>query len=86
LANRNAMTYLLAGEVFPKVLRGKGAGLAASLGKVGAVATAFLLPVLLVAIGTHVLLLILVGTSQLGAAITWLFRIETKGVSLEKVG
>ena len=33
----NAMTYLLAGEVFPTHIRGKGAGFAASFAKVGAV-------------------------------------------------
>jgi MFS transporter, putative metabolite transport protein len=31
------------------------------------------------------LLLILVGTSLLGALITWLYAIETKGVNLEKI-
>ena len=37
----NAMTYLLAGEVFPTEVRGKGAGFAASFAKIGAVLTAF---------------------------------------------
>ena len=32
------------------------------------------------------LLYILVGSSLLGAVITWLFRIETAGVNLEEVG
>jgi len=32
------------------------------------------------------LLLILVGTSLLGAMVTWAFRIETTGVNLEKIG
>jgi len=40
----NAITYLLAGEVFPTQIRGKGAGFAASFAKVGAVATAFFFP------------------------------------------
>ena len=43
----NAQTYLLAGEVFPTDIRGKGAGFAASFAKIGAVLTAFLFPVLL---------------------------------------
>lgn len=81
----NAMTYLIAGEVFPTRLRGKGAGLAASIAKVGAVLTAFLFPVLLHAIGTDLLLYILVGTSLLGAWITWHYRIETRGKSLEEL-
>ena len=82
----NAMTYLLAGEVFPTKIRGVGAGFAASFAKMGAVLTAFLFPLLLKDIGTQTLLLALVGTSLLGALVTWIFRIETNGVSIEKLG
>jgi len=82
----NAQTYLIAGEVFPTAIRGKGAGFAASFAKIGACLTAFLFPILLADLGTSTLLYILVGTSLLGALITWLFRIETAGVSLEAVG
>ena len=82
----NATTYLLAGEVFPTAVRGKGAGLAASFAKIGAVLTAFLFPVLLVSAGTDFLLMVLVATSLLGAWITWQFRIETTGVNLEEIG
>jgi putative MFS transporter len=81
----NAMTYLIAGEVFPIAIRGTGAGFAASFAKIGAVLTAFLFPILLKDIGTTLLLLILVGTSLLGALVTWAYAFETKGVSLEKV-
>jgi len=82
----NAQTYLLAGEVFPTHVRGMGAGFAAAFAKIGAVTTAFLFPILLADIGTRTLLYGLVVTSLLGAAITWLFRIETTGVDLEKIG
>ena len=82
----NAMTYLIAGEVFPTKIRGSGAGFAASFAKIGAVATAFLFPVLLNEIGTGILLYILVGTSLLGAFVTWRFGIETMGVNLENIG
>ena len=82
----NAQTYLLAGEVFPTAIRGTGAGFAAAAGKIGAVATAFLFPILLVSIGTTTLLYILVVTSLLGAYVTWQFRIETTGVNLQDVG
>lgn len=81
----NAMTYLIAGEVFPTKLRGKGAGFAASFAKIGAVLTAFLFPVLLASIGTTALLYCLVVTSLLGALVTWGFAIETKGLNLEKL-
>jgi len=82
----NAQTYLIAGEVFPTRIRGLGAGFAASFAKIGAVLTAFLFPVLLADIGTAILLYILAGTSLLGAWVTWQFRIETKGINLEKMG
>ncbi|CAN5604689.1 MFS transporter [soil metagenome] len=81
----NAMTYLLAGEVFPTKVRGIGAGFAASFGKIGAVLTAFFFPILLKDIGTATVLYVLVGTSLLGAIITARFGIETNGVNLEKV-
>lgn len=82
----NAQTYLLAGEVFPTEIRGKGAGFAAAFAKVGAVLTAFLFPVLLADAGVNFLLSVLIATSLLGAWVTWQFRIETTGISLEKIG
>jgi MFS transporter, putative metabolite transport protein len=82
----NAQTYLLAGEVFPTNVRGMGAGFAAAFAKIGAVSTAFLFPILLADIGTQSLLYILVGTSLLGAIVTWAFRIDTTGVNLEQIG
>ncbi len=78
----NAQTYLLAGELFPTHLRGLGAGVAAAAGKVGAVLTAFLFPVLLAQWGTQRLLPLLVLSSLVGAAVTWIYRIETKGIDL----
>jgi len=82
----NAMTYLIAGEVFPTNIRGKGAGFAASVAKVGAVITAFFFPILLKEIGTVSLLWLLVGASLIGAVCTWLFAIETRGRNLETFG
>ncbi|UOM34626.1 MFS transporter [Acuticoccus sp. I52.16.1] len=82
----NAQTYLIAGEVFPTEIRAKGAGFAASFAKIGAVATAFLFPVLLVDIGTEWLLGGLVATSLVGAVVTAVWRIETSGLSLEAIG
>jgi MFS family permease len=82
----NAQTYLLAGEVFPTAVRGMGAGFAASFAKIGAVATAYLFPILLVDIGTRTLLYGLIITSLLGAVVTWHYRIETTGVNLDHIG
>ncbi len=67
-------------------VRGKGAGFAAAFAKVGAVLTAFLFPVLLADAGINFLLSVLIASSLLGAWITRQFRIETTGVSLEKIG
>jgi nitrate/nitrite transporter NarK len=82
----NAQTYLLAGEVFPTAIRGAGAGFAAAFAKIGAVATAFLFPILLDMIGTRFLLYGLIVSSVLGAIVTWFFRIETAGVNLDQIG
>ncbi|SDK75269.1 Sugar transporter [Maridesulfovibrio ferrireducens] len=79
----NAITYLIAGEVFPTKIRGKGAGFAASIAKIGAVITAFFFPFLLKDLGTEIILYFLVGCSLLGAVVTWFFRIETSGMNLE---
>jgi MFS transporter, putative metabolite transport protein len=81
----NAQTYLLAGEVFPTAIRGKGAGFAAAFAKIGAVLTAFFFPILLAGIGTQALLYGLIGTSILGALVTWAYRIETTGVKLDRL-
>ncbi len=82
----NAMTYLIAGEVFPTHIRGKGAGFAASFAKIGAVLTAFLFPLLIQSIGKQALLYTLVFAFIGGAVITFIFAIETKGISLETIG
>jgi putative MFS transporter len=82
----NAQTYLLAGEVFPTAIRGKGAGFAAAFAKIGAVATAFLFPILLVSIGTRWLLYGLIVSSVLGAIVTSVYQIETTGVNLDHIG
>jgi len=46
----------------------------------------FLFPLLLRSIGTEALLYGLMGTSLLGAVVTLVFRIETTGINLEKIG
>lgn len=63
-----------------------GAGFAAAFAKIGAVMTAFLFAILLASIGTRALLYGLVVTSILGAIVTWLYRIETTGVKLDRIG
>jgi MFS transporter, putative metabolite transport protein len=46
---------------------------------------AFLFPIFLYTIGASMLLLLLAGTSLLGAVFTWNFAIETKGLNLEAI-
>jgi MFS transporter, putative metabolite transport protein len=67
-------------------VRGMGAGFAAMIGKVGAVATTYGFPILLVTLGTQTLLYILAVSAVLGAIVTWIFRIETNGVNLDTIG
>ncbi|MGO1118104.1 MFS transporter [Rhodovibrionaceae bacterium A322] len=81
----NAQTYLIAGEVFPTSLRAQGAGFAASFAKIGAVATAFIFPLLLDSIGTAPLLYLLILCCLLGAYVTWRCRIDTTGKNLESL-
>jgi MFS family permease len=73
----NPQTYLLAGELFPTALRGRGAGLAAAVGKLGAIAAALAMPALLQRWGPGPLLPALAATSLLGAALTWGLRLDT---------
>ncbi len=56
------------------------------IAKIGAVATAFLFPILLDAIGTRLLLYGLIVASVLGALVTWQYRIETAGVNPDRLG
>ncbi|MGD1939947.1 MAG: MFS transporter [Leptolyngbyaceae cyanobacterium] len=84
-AGPNATTFLLSGEVFPTAIRATGAGFAAAFAKAGAVLGTFVLPILQKSWGVSWLLLSLAVCCVLAAAITFIFRIETTGQSLETV-
>ncbi|MGB5714709.1 MAG: MFS transporter [Waterburya sp.] len=81
----NSTTFLLSGEVFPTSIRASGAGLAAAIAKAGAVLGTFTLPLLKKTVGIPHLLILLALCCLLGALITYIFRIETKGIPLETV-
>ncbi|MFF3563177.1 MFS transporter [Streptomyces sp. NPDC002574] len=81
----NATTFTLPAEVFPSDVRAAGHGFAAGCGKLGAALGTFLFPVLLNAVGTSALLYGVAATSALGLLVTWCFRIETRGRSLEEL-
>ena len=70
---------------FPTAVRGNGAGFAAAFAKIGAVMTAFLFPSSSTRSARRRSFTCLIVTSLLGAAVTWLFRIETTGVSLDSL-
>lgn len=81
----NSQTYLISGEVFPICIRAKGAGFSASIGKVGAITTAFLFPILMNIFGVSPVLIALIFTSLLGAWVTHHYRFETSGQNIENL-
>ncbi|MBD5355534.1 MAG: MFS transporter [Bacteroides sp.] len=67
------MTYVLPSKVFPVEVRGQGSGIAASIGKMGAVLGVFFIPFLLKAGGSSLVLVVSIIVMLLGAIITYLF-------------
>ncbi len=82
-AGPNATTYLLPAEVYPTLLRATGHGIAAASGKVGAVIGTFFLPLATVWFGLSPSLAVIAVLTLVGAVVTWFFRIETRGTSLD---
>lgn len=68
------VTYVLPPKVYPVAVRGFGTGIAASLGKIGAVLGVFFIPVLLEVGGTHLVLIVSAIVMIIGAIVTYLFR------------
>ncbi|MGB3193544.1 MAG: MFS transporter [Limnoraphis sp.] len=81
----NSTTFLLSGEVFPTSIRASGAGFAAAFAKAGAVIGAFTLPILQHSIGVPVLLFLLALICLFAAALTYLFRVETRERYLDSI-
>lgn len=67
------ITYVLPPKVFPLRYKGYGAGLAASIGKVGAVLGVFVIPVLLKWGGSDLVLLVSIAVMAAGAVVTTVF-------------
>lgn len=84
-AGPNSTTFLLSGEVFPTSIRASGAGFAAAVAKAGAVLGAFALPILQKDFGTPILLVLLALICILAAVMTYFFKVETTGRSLQSV-
>ena len=72
------VTFVLPPKVYPVATRGFGTGIAASLGKVGAVLGVFFIPVLLDIGGTSLVLIVSAVVMTVGALVTFLFRNCTK--------
>lgn len=68
------VTYVLPPKVYPVAIRGLGTGIAASLGKIGAVLGVFFIPVLLHSGGTTLVLIVSAAVMALGALVTFVFR------------
>ena len=81
----HSTTFLLSGEVFPTSIRASGAGFAAAFAKAGAVIGAFTLPILQHSVGVPVLLFLLALICLFAAALTYLFRVETRERYLDSV-
>lgn len=78
----NATTYLIPAEVFPTRLRTTGHGFAAACGKLGATFGVLLLPTALADYGRTPVMFGLGGLCVLGAVVTALLRIETRGSAI----
>lgn len=79
----NATTFLLPVEVFPTRLRATGHGFAAACGKAGATFGVFFIPMAVHSFGLRSTMAMLGIFCLLGAMITVIARVETKGLALE---
>ena len=70
------MTYVLPPKVYPVEIRGLGSGIAASIGKLGAVLGVFFIPVLLEAGGSSLVLIVSIIVMGVGGLITFIFNPE----------
>ena len=78
----NATTYLLPAEVYPTRLRSTGHGFAAACGKGGATLGTFLLPAATSHFGTGRTMIVIGISCLVGAVITLVFRVDTRGRAL----
>ena len=84
-AGPNTTTWIYPVELFPTRLRGTGHGMAATVGKIGAVVATFFLPLVLLSVGQAEMLAIVGTTCLAGAGLTLYMGTETKRISLEDV-
>ena len=80
----NATTFILPTEMYPTQVRALGSGFAAAFAKIGATLAVFLLPILQRDLGVGLLLLGMALLSLLGGILTYTFRVEGHGLTLEE--
>src|SRR5487761_1700962 len=81
----NTTTWIYPVELFPTRLRGTGHGIAATVGKVGALVSVFFLPLVLSSLGESAMLTIVAVACVGGALLTVGMGTETKKLSLDDV-
>ncbi len=83
-AGPNATTFILPTEMYPTQVRAFSAGFAAAIAKIGATISVFLLPVIQSALGVTMVLLLMGTVSLLGLVLTYSFRVQGRGLTLEE--
>ncbi len=81
----NTTTWIFPVELFPTRLRGTGHGIAATVGKIGALVSVFFLPLVLNSLGAAAMLAIVAVACVFGALLTLALGTETKRMSLDDV-
>jgi len=81
----NTTTWIYPVELFPTRLRGTGHGIAATVGKIGALVATFFLSLVLLAVGYVEFLAIVSVACFAGGILTLVMGIETKKLSLDDV-
>jgi MFS family permease len=84
-AGPNATTFMLPVELFPTKIRGSGHGFAAAAAKAGAAFGVFFLPVMQAFCGVGNVMIIIAGVCVLAGVVTWIFKVETRGRSLDEL-
>lgn len=74
------MTYVLPPKVYPVEVRGQGTGLAASIGKLGAVLGVFFIPILLKAGGSTLVLTVSIIVMFIGGLVTYFFNPDRRNI------
>ena len=75
-AGPHLMTFIIPSQIYPVADRGEGAGLAAAIGKVGAVLGVLFIPMLLAKGGAELVLLVSIVVQVVGAVVTGVFGRE----------